>query len=54
MTGNKAKDLYRSFSDGSTSAHRLVARLKRDHPEIAERLAAGEFSLAGSACRATT
>jgi hypothetical protein len=34
---------------GSTSAARIVARLKRDHPDIAERLAAGEFRSARAA-----
>jgi hypothetical protein len=31
------------FSHRGTSAAHLVARLKRDHPDIAARLAAGEF-----------
>ena len=34
---------------GSTGAAYLIARLKRDAPEIAERLAAGEFKSARAA-----
>ncbi len=37
---------------GSTSASYRVAKLKRDHPEIAERLAAGEFKSVSAAERA--
>jgi hypothetical protein len=36
-------------SAGSTHADRIVARLKRDRPDIAERLAAGEFKSARAA-----
>lgn len=38
-------------SRGETAAY-LVARLKRDHPDIVERLAAGEFKSAKAAARA--
>jgi len=44
--GKKAPDNIRSFG---TSAAYLVARLKRDHPKIAEALARGEFSSARAA-----
>src|SRR5690349_15752152 len=33
--------IYISKGDSNTSAARIVARLKRDRPDIAERLAAG-------------
>jgi hypothetical protein len=38
--GKKAADNSRGFSDGPTSAARIVAKLKRDAPEIAEALCA--------------
>lgn len=53
--GNKASDNVTSFrGDNSTSARGhsasyIVARLKRDHPEIAEALARGEFPSARAA-----
>lgn len=37
---------------GSTHAKTLTARLRRDHPGIADRLAAGEFPSVRAACRA--
>jgi hypothetical protein len=37
-----------SETSSSSSAARIVARLKRDRPDIAERLAAGEFRLSRS------
>jgi len=39
--GNKAPDNVRGFSGNSQTY--LAARLRRDHPEIAERVKAGEF-----------
>lgn len=49
--GHKAQRVARSFS-GDGSADRIVARLKRDHPDIADRLARGEFKSAAAAARA--
>jgi len=37
---------------GSTSAKTRVKQLRRDHPEIAERLEKGEFKSVAAACRA--
>jgi hypothetical protein len=52
--GRPEKNLANSYvlPTSSTSAARIVAKLKRDAPEIAERLAAGEFKSARSAARA--
>jgi hypothetical protein len=50
--GKKTADNIRGFSEGSTSAVRIVARLKRDHPDVAAQLAAGEFRSAAAAGRA--
>ena len=47
--GKKAHDNVRGF--GNSAAY-LVAKLKRDAPEFAERLAAGEFKSARAAARA--
>lgn len=46
--GNGRKDESRgvintSIQRGSTNADYLAARIKRDHPEIAERMKRGEF-----------
>jgi hypothetical protein len=40
--GHKASSDRTGFNRGENAAY-LAARLKRDHPEIAERLANGEF-----------
>lgn len=47
--GKKAPDDNRSFSDGSTSVDRIVRRLKRDAPEIADALGRGEYPSARAA-----
>lgn len=49
--GKKATDNVSSFSHGNSAAY-LVARLKRDAPEFAERLADGEFKSARAAALA--
>jgi hypothetical protein len=48
--GKKASDTITGFR--GTSAVYLVARLKRDHPEIAEALVRGEFRSARAAAHA--
>lgn len=48
--GKKAARSARSFRHDSSAG--IIARLKRDHPDIAERLAAGEFPSARAAARA--
>jgi len=48
--GKKASDKITSFR--GTSAEYLVSRLKKHHPDIAARLAAGEFKSARAAARA--
>lgn len=47
--GHKASAASRGFSTRSTVG--IVARLKRDHPDIAKRLARGEFKSARAAAR---
>ena len=39
---------------GGTSSKYRISKLKRDHPEIAERMIAGEFKTVSEAERATT
>jgi hypothetical protein len=48
--GEKVDNIY--LNKGSTTAERIVAKLKRDHPDIAKRLADGEFKSARAAALA--
>jgi hypothetical protein len=48
--GKKATGNTHSFNHGSAAA--IVARLKRDRPDLAAQLAAGEFKSARAAARA--
>jgi len=47
----KTVDVIHRLPKGPTSTGRIVARLKRDRPDIAERLARGEFKSAAAAAR---
>ena len=51
--GNKGSTNSRAFeSSGSTRADVTVARLKRDHPELAKRVESGELSANAAAIEA--
>jgi hypothetical protein len=50
-TAGAKKEKGHPRSRGSNKAETRVARLKRDHPEVAERLAAGEFRSVAAAER---
>jgi len=41
--GKKAVDNIKGFTGGGTSKSYLASRLKRDHPDVAKRVEAGEF-----------
>lgn len=45
--GKKAGVKHTGFSRGSGNTNTIIARLKRDRPDIAARLAAGEFEFRG-------
>jgi hypothetical protein len=47
--GKEQADDDPPVSDGSTSQARIIRRIKRDHPDIAERLERGEFRSARAA-----
>ena len=47
--GKKASAIGTSFTHGSNSATTIIAKLKRDAPAYAARLAAGEFRSARAA-----
>jgi hypothetical protein len=49
--GKKTADDISRFNHGTSAAY-LIAKLKRDHPAIAERLAIGEFPSVRAAARA--
>ena len=49
---NKEEGTGPSLPPGSASAERLTARIARDHPEIHERMKAGEFKSPTEAARA--